>query len=128
MRRFVYLVIAMGTMTLSVFISGCGGSGSMSSSNSSGSPGPTPTPASPQAHSVAISWQPSASPGVTSYNVYRSTVSGGPYQRVGNVSTASFTDNSVTAGTTYYYVVTSLNGSQIESAASSEIKTTVPTP
>jgi fibronectin type 3 domain-containing protein len=128
MRRLVCLSIVLGLMTLSVSISGCGGGGSTpSSTTTSPSPTPSPTPA-PQAHSVAISWQPSASSGVISYNVYRSTVSGGPYARVGNVTSSSFTDNNVKAGTTYFYVVTSLNGSQVESAVSAEIRTVVPTP
>lgn len=129
MRRFVYLSVVLGSVILSGSIMGCGGSGSlMSGTSTNPSPAPSPTPANPQAHSVSISWQPSSSPGVTSYNVYRSTVSGGPYARVGNASTANFTDKSVKAGTTYFYVVTSLNASQVESAVSVEIKTTVPTP
>lgn len=127
MRRLVCLSIVLSSMTLSISILGCGSGGSLSSNSSSGNPSPSPTP-NPQAHSVAISWQPSVSSGVTSYNVYRSTVSGGPYTRVGNVSSSSFTDNNVTAGMTYFYVVTSLNGSQVESAVSPEIKSVVPTP
>jgi fibronectin type 3 domain-containing protein len=106
---------------------GCGGGGSLTGGSGSASPSPTSSPA-PGNHSVSISWQPSSSSGVTSYNVYRSVVSGGPYARVGNVNTSSFTDSSVKAGTTYFYVVTSLNASQVESAVSAEIKTTVPTP
>lgn len=130
MRRLVYWSIALGAMCLSISILGCGGGGSLTSNNGSGGPGPTPTPTpgSPQAHSVSISWTPSTSSGVTSYNVYRSTTSGGPYARVGNASSSSFTDNAVQAGATYFYVVTSLNASQVESAISTEIKVTVPTP
>jgi PKD repeat protein len=43
--------------------------------------------------------------GVTSYTVKRSTTSGGPYGTVGTPSGTSFTDSGLTAGTTYYYVV-----------------------
>lgn len=42
------------------------------------------------------------------YEILRATTSGGPYDSVGTVSglsTTTFTDTSVTAGTTYYYVV-----------------------
>jgi fibronectin type 3 domain-containing protein len=127
MRRLVCLSVVLSLMTLSISILGCGSGGSLSSNSPSGNPSPSPKP-NPQAHSVAISWQPSVSSGVTSYNVYRSNVSGGPYTRVGNVSSSSFTDNNVTAGMTYFYVVTSLNGSQVESAVSAEIKSVVPTP
>lgn len=128
MRRLVCRSIVLGAMSLYVSILGCGGGGSLTGNSTGGGPNPTPTPSNPQSHSVSITWTPSTTAGVTSYNVYRSSVSGGPYARVGNASGSSFTDNSVMAGTTYFYVVTSLNSSQIESAVSSEIKVTVPTP
>ena len=57
---------------------------------------------------VALGWTPSASD--LYYNVYRSTVSGGPYSQVaGLLAGATFTDNTVTDGVSYYYVVTGLN-------------------
>jgi len=58
---------------------------------------------------VALSW--SASAGAKSYNVKRATVSGGPYATVGTPSGTSFTNNTgLTNGTTYYYVVSAVNG------------------
>jgi hypothetical protein len=44
------------------------------------------------------------------YEVYRSTASGSGYVNIGstNASTTSYTDNAVTNGTTYYYVVTAI--------------------
>src|SRR5207237_769418 len=57
---------------------------------------------------VTLSW--TAVSGATGYNVKRSTSSGGPYTTVGpNVTPASFTDSGLTNGTTYYYVVSTLN-------------------
>ncbi|MCX6631475.1 MAG: hypothetical protein NTW28_28005, partial [Candidatus Solibacter sp.] len=54
--------------------------------------------------------------GAHHYNVYRSTVSGGPYALVGAaISTQTvYLDQTVTNGTTYYYVVkpAALNGSE----------------
>ncbi|MES2659619.1 MAG: Ig-like domain-containing protein [Verrucomicrobiota bacterium] len=47
--------------------------------------------------------------GATSYNVKRSTVSGGSYTTVGNVPTPGFMDTGLTNGTPYFYVVTALN-------------------
>jgi fibronectin type 3 domain-containing protein len=57
---------------------------------------------------VSLSW--TASSGASSYNVYRSTTSGGPYTRIATgITTTSYTDTTVVNGTTYYYVVTAVN-------------------
>ncbi len=53
--------------------------------------------------SVSLSW--AANIGATTYNVGRATSSGGPYTTIGTPAGASYTDTSVTNGTTYYYVV-----------------------
>jgi O-glycosyl hydrolase len=67
---------------------------------------------------VNLAWM--ASPGAPSYNVKRSTVSGGPYTTIAaNITATSFCDTAVTSGQTYYYVV-SANTSGGESANSSE--------
>ena len=52
---------------------------------------------------VALTWN--AVTGATSYNVERGTVSGTYTEVVGAPTTNSFTDTSVTNGTTYYYAV-----------------------
>jgi trimeric autotransporter adhesin len=58
---------------------------------------------------VALTWN--ASAGATGYNVKRSTSSGGPYSTIApNVVPTNYTDTTVANGTTYYYVVTALNG------------------
>jgi len=64
---------------------------------------------------------------VVSYSIYRSIISGGPYTRVGSALGDSFTDGGVQGGTTYFYVVTAVNSSGVESPASSpEQSVTVP--
>ena len=80
-------------------------------------------------HSVALSWNASTS-GVVGYNVYRSTQTGGPYSRVNSSLDAgtTFSDTGVTAGSTYFYVVTSVDSSSQESAFSNEASAVVPTP
>jgi fibronectin type 3 domain-containing protein len=76
---------------------------------------------------VALNW--SASSGATSYDIYRSTTSGGegstPYKT--GVTTPSFTDSGLTNGTTYYYEVSAVNAGG-ESAVSSEVSATPQAP
>jgi hypothetical protein len=78
-------------------------------------------------HSVSLQWVASSTPGVT-YNLYRGTVSGGPYTVVqSGITTVSTTDSNVTSGTTYYYVVRAAD-SDGESANSNEIPAAIPSP
>ena len=58
---------------------------------------------------VALSWVLSA--GAASYNVKRSTVSGGPYTTISspNYTSTSYVDNTAVGGITYYYVVSGVN-------------------
>ena len=50
---------------------------------------------------VSLAW--TASSGATSYNVKRATTNGGPYTTVASPAGTSYTDTTVTNGTTYYY-------------------------
>jgi len=59
------------------------------------------------ATSVSISW--SSVSNATGYRIYRSTSSSGNYSSIGTSSTTSYTDNSCTSGTTYYYRVAAYN-------------------
>jgi hypothetical protein len=79
------------------------------------------------AHSVTLTWTASTST-VSGYNVYRSSVSGGPYSKINSTMIAGITyiDSTVTSGQTYFYVVTSLNSNNVESANSAEVTVTVP--
>jgi ASPM-SPD-2-Hydin domain-containing protein len=83
----------------------------------------------PQPQSVSLSWTDSSS-GVAGYNVFRSSASGGPYAQVNTAlePTPAFTDNSVVAGQTYYYVTTAVNGSGEQSAYSNQATAVVPNP
>jgi len=89
------------------------------------------TGVAPLAHTVDVSWAASTSPSLQGYNVYRSTVSGGPYTKLSTTlssTTLLFTDTSPVSGKQYFYVVTALNTSGVESAASSEVTVTIPVP
>ena len=81
-------------------------------------------------HSVALSWNASTSSGVVGYNIYRGSVSGGPYSRINSALEAAtaYTDNAVTAGLTYYYVTTAVDGSGNESGYSNQTQAVIPTP
>lgn len=80
--------------------------------------------------SVTLSWNASTSSGVDGYNLYRGTVSGGPYTRLNSTlnTTMSATDNTVAAGQTYYYVTTAVNSAGTESAYSNQVQAIVPSP
>ncbi|MBA3357001.1 MAG: fibronectin type III domain-containing protein, partial [Pyrinomonadaceae bacterium] len=71
---------------------------------------------------VSLTW--TASTGATTYNVKRSTASGGPYATIATgVSTTSYTNTGLANGTTYYYVVSAVNANG-ESANSSQASAT----
>ena len=72
---------------------------------------------------VVLSW--TASTGATSYNIYRSTTSGGEGSTAykTGVTAATFTDTGLTNGTTYYYEVTAVNTGG-ESGKTSEVSAT----
>ncbi|MFW9780269.1 MAG: fibronectin type III domain-containing protein [Candidatus Heimdallarchaeota archaeon] len=63
---------------------------------------------------------------ISSYQIYRSETSGGPYTSIGSTMSVSYTDSSVLSGTTYFYVIRAVN-SQGESVDSNEDGITVPT-
>jgi hypothetical protein len=78
-------------------------------------------------HTVALSWNASTST-VVGYNVYRSTVSGGPYTKINAspVSPLTFTDTTVQHATTYYYVTTAVDSTGAESVYSNEVAVSIP--
>ncbi len=97
--------------------------------NGSSSPSPT-VPAAPtgpaasaaSTSQINLSW--TASSDATSYNVKRSTTSGGSYTTVATGLTGtSYTDTGLTNGTTYYYVVSAGNAIH-ESPVSAELAAT----
>jgi Putative Ig domain len=79
-------------------------------------------------YSVLLDWTASPSTGATGYNVYRSNVSGGPYQLLTPtpVSGLSYVDTSVADSITYYYVTTAVDDSGDESGYSPEFSIAIP--
>jgi len=86
---------------------------------------PTGLSATTNFNLVNLSW--SASSGAGSYNVKRSTSTGGPYTTIASLAIASYADTNVINGTTYYYVVSAVNSGG-ESTNSAEISATPPLP
>ena len=87
----------------------------------------TAAPGAAVGGAVALSW--AASSGASGYYIYRDTSSGGSfalYRDISSGSTLTYSDSSVSGGTTYYYKISAYSdsGSQ-ESAASSAVSAAV---
>jgi fibronectin type 3 domain-containing protein len=92
------------------------------------------------AHSVSLSWTPSTSTNVVTYNIYRVLSAGSsapptPYPNLGSISAStcsadlcSYTDSAVQAGQSYWYYATAVDNNNSESVPSNTAQATVPTP
>jgi archaellum component FlaF (FlaF/FlaG flagellin family) len=79
-------------------------------------------------HTVSLNWTASTST-VSGYNVYRGTTPSGPYATKLNsslVASVQYTDTTVTSGQTYYYVVTAVDSSDVESTYSNQATAVIP--
>lgn len=125
---------AANGVTYYYVVSAVNGEGeSLNSNEASATPQPAVAP-NPPAGLVAkasgkkkinLTWIQSNSPGVTQNKIYRSTVNGGPYSLVATISAATaFNNTGLNSGTTYYYRVTAVNGSGLESVASNQSSAT----
>jgi Bacterial Ig domain/Carboxypeptidase regulatory-like domain len=85
------------------------------------------TAASNKPHSVTLNWAASTSK-VSGYNVYRSTLSGSGYVKLNGalIAGTTYTDTTVQGATTYFYVTTSVDSSNTESAQSNQATVTIP--
>ena len=119
------------TVTFLPQVSGTANASLSFASNAGNSPVMTLTGsgATPVQHSVNLSWAPSSTTGVVGYNVYRGSISGGPYAQVSSLDSGlSYSDGSVSAGQTYYYVVTAVDGTGTESTYSNQAQAVLPSP
>jgi len=101
------------------------------SSNASNSPAVqtmTGTGTAATQHTVDLTWN--VSTNAVGYNIYRGTVSGGPYTMINASldSTTAYTDSTVVSGTTYYYVTTAVNANSEESGYSNQATAVIPNP
>jgi fibronectin type 3 domain-containing protein len=83
--------------------------------------------AQPASHFVTVSWRASTS-SVLGYYLYRSTQAGGPYVRLNStpVAETQYSDFTVVAGQTYFYVVSAVDSNNMQSRYSNEGAANVP--
>ncbi|HUK45965.1 MAG TPA: choice-of-anchor D domain-containing protein [Terriglobales bacterium] len=84
-------------------------------------------PPPPATYTVNLGWDASTS-SVAGYNVYRGSISGGPYSKLNSTlnSGTTYADSSVAASSTYYYVTTAVNSNGQESTYSNQVQVVVP--
>ncbi len=72
---------------------------------------------------VILNWEDNYDGDLAGYNIYRSTALASGYAQVNSslVSASEYTDNGLTNGTTYYYVVTAVDDGSNESGYSNEV-------
>jgi len=119
------------TVTFTPQASGASSATLSFSSNAANSPAVqsiTGTGTAQTQQSVNLTWDASAD--AVGYNVYRGTVSGGPYTMINASldSTTTYTDNTVVSGQTYYYVTTAVNSQSQQSGYSNQTTAVVPNP
>jgi hypothetical protein len=74
---------------------------------------------------INLSWTQSSSPNVTQNKIYRALSSSGPFSPIATIPAAtSYQNTGLTTGTTYYYFVTAVNSSGLESAGSNQASAT----
>jgi uncharacterized repeat protein (TIGR03803 family) len=85
-------------------------------------------PALAAGHTVGLSWDASTSQDVIGYNVYRGPSSDGPYTKLNTTLDpfTSYSDGSVQAGQTYFYVTTAVDSQGNESAYSNQTQAAIP--
>lgn len=93
---------------------------------------PKPAPAPPQTtaqHSLTLTWTEVQGTDIaTGFNIYRSTVTGGPFTKLTSaplaVTVLTYQDTTGAGGTKYFYVVTAIDSLGVESANSAEVTAT----
>lgn len=75
--------------------------------------------------SLTLEWQPIVADDLFGYEIFRGTTAGGPYERIGTSTEPTFTDDSVSQGAAYVYVVEAVDTSYNRSANSAEVAATM---
>ena len=77
-------------------------------------------------YSVSLSWRGVAT--AVGYNVFRGTAKSGPFDEINTAldSSTGYTDSTVVAGNTYYYVTTAVNSEGKQSGYSNVTEAVIP--
>ncbi|PYU77673.1 MAG: hypothetical protein DMG51_20170, partial [Acidobacteria bacterium] len=121
--RLARFSLLLSSTVILLWLAGCGG---YVSSSGTGSAPRTPTGLAAAAANAQVNLTWNTSSGATGYYVKRSTSSGSETQ-IAAPSTTAYTDNAVTNGTKYYYLVSAVNSAG-ESANSAEVSATPTAP
>jgi hypothetical protein len=80
------------------------------------------------AHTVGLSWDASTFPNGVGYNVYRGPSANGPNTKINSSldPNTTYSDTTLQAGETYYYVTTAVDNQGVESAYSNQSEATIP--
>ena len=70
------------------------------------------------AHTVGLSWDARTFPNVVGYNIYRGPSANGPYTKINSSldPNTTYSDTTLQAGETYYYVTTAVDNQGVERA------------
>ncbi|MFH1032654.1 MAG: hypothetical protein V1767_08860 [Chloroflexota bacterium] len=119
---YYYVVTAADNVSAE---SGYSGQASATASNAAPS-APTGLTATPGAEQISLDWNDNTEPDIAGYNVYRGTVSGGPYSKINGslVTSSNYTNIQLYGGGTYYYVVRAQDNGSAESGNSNEANAT----
>lgn len=77
--------------------------------------------ASPGNNRIILNWNGDVLPGFREFRIHRSGTTGGTYTQIGTSTNPTYIDNTVTNGSTWYYVVTAVNNIGQESGPSLEV-------
>ncbi|RPI25126.1 MAG: fibronectin type III domain-containing protein [Acidobacteria bacterium] len=78
---------------------------------------------------ASLTWYPNTESDIVGYKVYRTLTPGNGYVPLTQnpIASTSFDDSAVIEGSTYYYTITAVNSSWLESGFSEEVGVTIPT-
>lgn len=131
-RRYMRFGLYVGGIFLfSLALLGCGGGGGGGGGNSDSEPPSAPSGLTGTSgdKTIDLNWDGVGAGDLDGYNVYRATssindISNRSPQNESLRSSPAFTDDGLTNGTTYYYVVTAVDEAGNESTPSGETSTT----